>query len=344
MSDNNANIEYEVTPTSQKGKVSLPKEGTNELMLATACLVNTVTSGFKSVGTMLKNSTNVIGKPIEALINGKTNEIELANQFITARLMYVKETNATMHMAYVAEELNKKVENGEKIPEEIKKSDSLNLIQENASTTSEEEFLRLWAKMYAEESCKPGSISRKTIKTLESLDSNIVKLLEKDIFPYCDEEGFFWGDDTKLQSLVQAQDYGIVDIKQIVRIGLDFKTMLNVKLNDTKFLYIHPAFSYAPYGRYLLTTSGIEMKKILKIYPNEEQLKEIYKTIEKSAESWHIAQIHENKVHLKTLIKNVQKFVICDSSKNIIFPENRIYKTADEFYNNAITNLEINNM
>ena len=340
MTKNNANLEIELTPTSQKGKVSLPEEATNELGLATARLVDTLNNSSKQVFNMFCNGLSTLGQPIGEIIKGKTAAIALANESIYMKLAVTKESNMRKLLAYTAEELDVKVNSGEEIPESLPQSDNIMLIQDNASTTSEDEFLQLWAKLYAEEACKPNSISRKTIKTLESLDSGIIKILEKDIFPYCDDEGFFWGVDTKLQSLVLAQDYGIVDTKNIVRIGLNPKMMLNTKLNDTRYLYLYPAYSYAPDGRYLLTKAGLEMKKILKIYPNEEQLKEMYKIIERSASTWYIANPYESTVHMKTMITDAQKFVICDSSSNIVFPLNQKYKTLNDFYNNALENME----
>lgn len=339
MEDNNVNIEYEMSPTSQKGKVVLPNQGTNELMLATARLVNTISSGFESVGKMLKNSTNVIGKPIAALIEGKTNEIELANQFITARLMYVKETNATMHMAYVAEELNKKVEKGENIPDKIEESDKLYLIQDNASTTSNDEFLKLWAKLYAEEACKPNTVSRKTIKLFESMEPKIIRILENEIFPYCDEKGFYWGKIHDISSLLLAQDYGFIDEKQISTYTSNYKETCDVKLNNANILHIHPGFSYSPQSNYVLTSSGLEIKNILKIYPNRVQIKDVINKIEESAIYWNI--VKNLNIKLKQTNIKIQKFIICDKQGKIKYPKNFRCKTLNEYKKNALKNIEV---
>ena len=90
MNNKDVNVEYEVTPTSHKGKISLPGEGSNELLMATTRLIDSVRTGSEKVGNMLINSASTIGKPIGLLIEGASNQIELANQFITARLMYLK--------------------------------------------------------------------------------------------------------------------------------------------------------------------------------------------------------------------------------------------------------------
>ena len=337
-------VKNKITPTSHEfeAKAQVPTQTVNEFATVTANCIDTLRKGSERVGKMLSNSANVIGKPIGAWFEGKANEITANSQLIVANITYQKEINAIRHLQYITEEFNHKVDNNEDIPEKIEKSDNLFLIQDNASTTSEEEFLRIWAKLYTEEACKPGTISRKTIKTVETLDSNIIKILEKDILPFCDDNGCFWGVDDKLQSLVLAQDYGIVDKKGIEHFKMSPKAMMNTKLNDEKFLYLYPSYSYSPSGKYFLTNSGLEIKKILKIYANEEQLKEIFYMIEEASKNWQISGFYDEKVYLKSEISNIEKYVICDSENNVIIPDNQPYKTLDDFYNNALANMEIN--
>lgn len=339
----NFEIKNKITPTGHEfeAKAKVPQEAVTELVLATTRCIDSIRKGSERVGAMLSNSTKAIGKPIGAYLKSKSNEISANSQLIVANIMYKKEINAIKHLQYISEELNLKITKGEDIPEKIEESDNLLLIQDNASTTSNEEFLKLWAKFYTEEACKPGVVSRKTIKTMETLDSNIIKIIERDIFPFCDEEGFFWGNDTRLQSLILAQDYGIISNKGLERIGMNTRMMLHVKLNNENYLYIHPSYSYSPNSRFILTKSGLEMKKVLKIYPNKEQLKEMLAMIEESSKNWQIAKLHAEKAFLKPNILNLQKYIIIDSANNVIYPNNQSYKTLNEYYQNAINNFEV---
>lgn len=343
MEQNNTSIEYEISPLTQKGKANLPSEGVNDLLKATARLIDTVCNGAECVGTMLKNSTNVLGKPIEALIQGKTNEIELANQFITARLTYVKETNATMHVAYIAEEFNEKVKLGEEIPEKIEESDKLYKIQGQASEVSNEEFLKLWAKLYVEEACNPNTVSKKTINILGDMDYNIVKILEKEIFPYCDYDGFYFGNQVDVSKLMIAMDYGIIDnfaICQNPRINAMWKS----QITDTLTIFCYPNYAYSSSRNglmYKLTTSGLEIYKILKINKTKEILDIIFKNIEEASKSWGISNQAQDKIRNIHPINPNEKFVICDNNNNIIYPLNSQYKNIDEFYINTINNFEV---
>lgn len=348
MEENNANIEFELTSTSQKGKLSLPKEGLNELLKAIAKLVNVINSGAEGVGKMLKNSTNAIGKPIEALITGKTNEIELANQFITARLMYVKEANATMHLAYVAEELNKKVKNREELPEKIKESDNLYLIQDNASTTSDEDLLKLWAKIYTEEACKPGTVSRKTIKIVETLDKKIAQILEYEILPYCDSYGYFWGEQYEITSLEMLSDYDLITESKGLRYSKEFNHSLVAELPGDKKFYLYPNMSYSSKcnGKtYKLTNSGIEIYKVLKknLVSNGDIEKIIFNNMLKASAQWNITEFYGQFIRLKRKVMPDKKFIICNKNNEVIFPLNTTYKTLQDFLNAVQNNIEVIN-
>lgn len=347
MSENNLNIEYEMSPTSQKGKVVLPNEGSNDLLKATARLINVISSGAEGVGKMLKNSTNVIGKPIEALIQGKTNEIELANQFITARLMYVKEANATMHLSYVAEELNKKVENGQELPEKIEESDNLYLIQDNASTTSNEYLLKMWAKLYTEEACKPGSVSKRAIKLVETLDIKIVKILEEEIFPYCDENGFFWGDKDDITNIILCQDYNLIENNFICSFSKNPTSSYSAKINNLIKIYCYPGFGYsANYNSsmYRLTNAGLEIYQNIYSQKVDIGTKEIvFKNIDKASENW--SRIWEKKGVVKYLnnIKPEEKYILCDENGLVVYPEHSPYRTLQDFLEISIRNIEVIN-
>ena len=340
MSKKNANIEYEITPASTKGKVELPSDGTNELMKASARLIDSLRTGSEKVGNMFLNSISTIGKPISALIEGKTAEIELANQFITANLILAKEINATTHMSYVAQEFNEKVKNNEKIPDKIEKSDNLYAIQDKASEVSNEEFLKLWAKLYTEEACNPGTVSKKTINILSSIDANMINILENLIFPYCDSNGFYWMcDNCDITHVILAQDYGFIDNKSIVKYFKNPETANRIMLNPTNILYVYPGFGYCPKDKYVLTKSGLEIKNILKIFPKQKHIKTMIKAIEESAQYWRTSSAYNIKI--KKTPNSKQKFIICNKNNKVKYPKDSKFKTLKEFEKNAQENIEV---
>ena len=134
----------------------------------------------------IANATSTLFAPATAWLQGKQAQISCSYLPFYDKLAERKNENLQKLFVNVLSILNEKELHEEIIPDQFEDTDNLLLIQDNASTTSNEEFLKLWAKFYTEEACKPGSISRKTIKLLETLDINIVRILEKEIFPYCD--------------------------------------------------------------------------------------------------------------------------------------------------------------
>lgn len=342
-------VEYELTPASQKvgAELNLPKEAANKLSDATSNLVNVLANSSEKVINMLCNGASTLTAPFGALLKGKTAEIELNNQSIYAKLAITKEINMRKLSAYVTQELNDKVNKGEEIPDSLEDSDNLILIQDNASTMSDEEFLKLWAKLYTQEACKPGSVSRKTIKILETMDSNVVKILEKDIFPYCDDKGFYWGKTDDISSLLLAMDYNLVQDGAISFNPGTFNASLPIRIDKEHILYCYPNYGYhAEYKgqMYRLTTPGLEVYRNLnKNAKKEDILKIIFNNISEASCHWEVNNSIPSKFSLKADIKTNEKFVICDNSKNVVYPENSPFKTFDEFYASALKNIELVN-
>ena len=337
-------INIEHSQTGIKGNIECPVQPINELVAVTTRCMDTIRTGSEKVGEMLRNSTNAIGKPIDAWLTGKAQEISANSQLIVANIMYKKEVNATKHLQYVAEEFNKKVENNEQIPEQIEASDNLLLIQDNASSTSNEEFLKLWAKFYTEEACKPGSISRKTIKILETLDINIVKILEKEILPYCDENGYYWGTKDEITNILILIDYGLIENSSILSSSKTINTIINIKLNKNYRLCIYPNYAYgASYDdvMYRLTVSGVEIFKNLGNDINSQNNELLFNNIKKASKDWQIATPYKDKIHLKHIPNNDEKFIICDNDNIVVYPETSPFKTLQEFIDNASQNIEV---
>lgn len=341
------NASYELTPTSHKGnaQLDLPEEAINELGLATARLVDVLSNSSKKVFDMFCNGMSKLGQPIGEIINGKTKALELANQSIYMKLAMTKEANMRKLIAYSAAEFDKKVSNGEEIPDHLVETDEILLIEENASMTSNEEFLKLWAKLYTEEACTPGSISRKTIKLVETLDSSIIKILENEIFPYCDINGFYWGPQNEISNLLKMIDYGLLerDVVELRPKGVNLycKVSINCEMN----LYCCPNYTCSSgiLGvMYRLTGSAIEIyQNINKVNITHEQKNIILDHINESSQNWRISSELRNKIKLKSPLKNFIKFVVCDDKGNIIHPINSQYKNVEEFIENSIYNFEV---
>ena len=340
-------VNFEKSAADVKGNIEITVQPINELVAATTRCIDSIRSGSEKVGNMLCNSATVIGNPVGAWFDGKAQEISANSQFIVANIMYKKEINAIKHLQYVAEEFNKKVKNDEQIPEKIEASDNLLLIQDNASTTSNEEFLRLWAKLYTEEACKQGSISRKTIKLLETLDINIIKILENEIFPYCDNNGFYWGNVRGISNLLLLQDYGLIETNPICASSINFNESFNVRLNGNYILCCYPNLACSAIiasQMYRLTNFSLEIVNNVNLHAEispDDAIQIIYEHINESSKFWNIAQAFYGRFKFKNPLKHEEKFVICDNQNNVIYPKNSPFKTYDEFIKSALDNIEV---
>lgn len=348
MDKDKLKINFEQSAGSTKINLDMPVQPINELVATTARCIDTIRNGSEKVGEMLRNSTNVIGKPIEAWLTGKAEEIYANSQLIVANIMYKKEINAIKHLQYIAEEFNNKVEKNEEIPEQIEASDNLLLIQDNASTTSDEEFLKLWAKLYTEEACKPGTVTRRTIKLVETLDASIIKILEEEILPYCDSDGFYWGNKENMLNILTLTDYGLlVKSDGIIFNPQKLNSAQSVELNSNYKLCIYPNYyfnAHYKYSNYKLTTSGIEIYKVLKNrikIPQDMHI--VFKNIKEASQNWQLADPYKNKVHIKQLPNNDEKFIIYDNYDNVVYPTNSPFKSLQEFINAASRNIEVIN-
>lgn len=295
---------------------------------------------------MLFNATATLFKPLSAWLHGRAAMIEVEYLPFYQKLVECKERNLQQLAKNTIMEFAQKEQNGEPIPETIHDTDNLLLIQDNASTTSNEEFLKLWAKLYTEEACKPGSVSRKTIKLIETLDIDIVKLLENDIFPYCDANGFYWGNQEELSKLSVATDYGIMDNFPVAISPESINQGLTIRLSENYILFCYPNFQYSSKRKnvmYKLTSPGLEIYENIKIRQTKEQLDTVFKNIELSVLGWCISKSYINKIRLKNNVNPKDRFVICDITGNTVYPLDSKYKSLADFQNNAERNIEIIN-
>lgn len=311
------------------------------LINATANLMNIFSNCSNRVINMLCNGTSTLMSPVGEILKGQTAEIQLANQSIYAKLAISKEINMRKLLGYVALDFNEKEQNGEEIPETFQDSDNLLLIQDNASTTSDEDFLKLWAKLYTTEACKNGSISRKAIKLCETLDVNVVTMLENDIFPYCDEVGFYWGDpDKNLIKLLKGIDYGFVNEADLIRFPIDINVPIILNFNDIN-VFIHQYYQIKPpKSTYILTSPAKEIKNCLQIKTTQKIIDEIAEGLTQSTKRWSIYEKYKSKIIIKNTVKNDNLFVICRNN-NVIFPTDKPYKNFGEFQEYTKANIQL---
>lgn len=292
----------------------------------------------------IANATSTLFAPATAWLQGKQAQISCSYLPFYDKLAERKNENLQKLFVNVLSILNEKELHEEVIPDQFEDTDNLLLIQDNASTTSNEEFLKLWAKLYTEEACKPGTVSRKTIKLLETLDINIVKILEKEIFPYCDENGYYWGTKDEITNILILLDYGLIENSSILSSSKTINTITNIKLNKNYMLYIYPNYAYgASYDdvMYRLTVSGVEIFKNLGNDINSPNNELLFNNIKKASKDWQIATPYKDKIHLKHIPNNDEKFIICDNDNNVVYPKNSPFKTYNEFYESAIANIEV---
>ncbi len=297
----------------------------------------------KNLVNKIANATSTLFAPATAWLQGKQAQISCSYLPFYDKLAERKNENLQKLFVNVLSALNEKELRGEKIPDQFEDTDNLLLIQDNASTTSNEDFLKLWAKLYTEEACKPGSISRKTIKLLETLDTNIVKIFENEVLPYCDANGYYWGTKDDITNIILLMDYGLIENSSIMAGSKAANVMMNIRLNKNYTLYIYPNYVYgANYNgaMFRLTVSGVEIFNNLRndiSLPNNELL---FNNIKKASEYWGLAELFKGKFKIKKLIKSEEKFIICDNDNNVAYPKNSPHKTYMEFYESAMSNIE----
>lgn len=292
----------------------------------------------------IANANSTLFAPVTAWLQGKAAQITVGFLPFYDKLAERKNQNLQNLALDVMRELKNREDEGKPIPDKFEDTDNLLLIQDNASTTSNEEFLKLWAKFYTEEACKPGTISRKTIKLVETLDIDVVKVIENDIFPFCDTNGFYWGNQKNLTNLLVAMDYGIMDNIPIAITPQGINQILVVGISKDYKLYCYPNYQYSPKRKnimYKLTGPGLEIYENIKFRHTKEQLDIVFKNIELSVSGWDISKESLSKISLKNHVNPKELFVICDSLGNVVYPLNSKYKTLEQFKNQAEQNIEV---
>lgn len=227
--------------------------------------------------------------PLSAYLKGKSNEIAYKYLPFQNQIEMRKELSQIKMLKHVLENLADKEQRNEELPNQIEDTDNLFAIQNAASETTDDDFIKFWARLYTEEACSPNTVSKKTIDLCRVIDKKVAKILETEVFPYCSQVGFIANIPTKANNLLLLKDYGLVDdvASNIIIYPVNFEQgypPLSRDVFGKYWLWIHPGYSY--HLPYRLTSAGNEIRNALKIYPKEKDIKIIGNTLSKEAKKW----------------------------------------------------------
>ena len=256
---------------------------------------------------IVKNTGNTLFCVPAAYLHGQA-EIIKAKSFAEAN--YIRRERSQCLLAVnVAENLAEKENNGEDLPPNIEDTDNLFSIQNAASETTDEDFIKFWARLYTEEACKPNTVSKKAINLCRDLDKNVVKMLEEDVFPYCDNQGYFLGNKIKrLEGLRIAKEYGFIQTADITSRPLFLDVMVVHKISQYT-IHVFPGYVFstdALSGR-ILTNTALEIRKCIGFRGNID-LNELIQGLEDYAKYWEVDEKFTNLIKYPQEIK--QKFFI----------------------------------
>jgi hypothetical protein len=248
-----------------------------------------------------------------------------------------KEISQIKMAQHVLENLADKEQRGEDLPPKIEDTDNLFAIQNAVSETSDEDFIKFWAKLYTEEACKSNTVSKKTVNLCKDLNKTVVQALENSVFPYCDVYGFYFGDKSKnIESLILAEEYGFVRESKQKYMPKYIDIFLDAKL-EQYYLYIYPGYDYQiSYEGKILTNSALEVRNCLKLQ-RDINLDDVLPQIQKSADQWLISEKFRPYMNYKNDEK--RKFFIVENLK-IVYPEELKGKDIGTVYSEVLRNIE----
>lgn len=278
-------------------------------------------------------------RPLTAYLNGASAVIE-ARSFVEAQNIRREASQCKLAM-HVASNLAEREARGEAIPQQIMDTDNLFAIQNAASETTDEDFLRFWANLYTEEVCRPNTVSKKTVELCKVLDRRVVKILEEKIFPYCCKDFFLAVHHITVDDLSIAESYGFVVNQSIALNSLVANS--GVSMNMDKYTIIcSPGYSFSLRSPvYRLSVAGQEILSVLKIKITPEQLNLSIQCLEDASRYWHLNTKNENyKFSIKPGQQIDTKFIVVDET-GIIYPEKWRTRTVEEYNNECLSHLDI---
>lgn len=275
--------------------------------------------------------------PVAAYLRGKSYEIACKYLPFQNQIEMRKELSQIKMAQFVLENLVDKEQKGEDLPPNIEDTDNLFSIQNAASETTDEDFIKFWAKLYTEEACKPNTVSKKTVNLCKDLNKDVVKALEDEIFPFCDEYGFYFGDCTKkIESINKAIEYGFLRISE-QKVMLNYiNVFLDIKIGQY-YIYILPGYHYMPeYNGKVLTNSALEVKRCLKLQ-KDINLDSITPSLERASKRWGIEDRFQAFIHYKNVCP--YKFFIMEKDK-IVYPNELKNKNISEVCDEILNDIE----
>lgn len=324
-------------------KIDLPEKvdsnvGTalTDISSATNEVAHTVSQASQNVINATLKGTAPLFSPLSAICEGTADIIKEGCGFFAD---IIREKRSQLYLANdVLKNLNDKEQNGEKIPERIEDTDTLFSIQEAASETLDKDFISFWSKLYTEEACKEGTVTKKAINLCKDLNKDIVSILENKIFPYCDNNGFYLGnEDETLDEILIAEEYGFLK-----------KCEIEKKINKKNFfilfdvgqyqIAVFPGYCYSTAGSFskMLTTTAISIRNCLKIKTNVD-IKIISDSLIKYSKFWTINPEFSGKIIYPKEI--CDKFVLIENGI-VKFPEKYTGKNAKELMREILSEIK----
>lgn len=324
----------------------------------------------ESAGTGLGKGLHEIGKGLgktfaipaylsEALIKGSSTLMApilakqemkaktIKNTTISEAIISREEKNLIILAKKVIEKLASRPE--QEIPKMIVDTDNTIKIQKLASETSNEDFLDFWARLYSEEICAPNSISTKTLNLCSNFNKKITTTFEK-ILPFCDntngilfngmlKNGVFQPDDKiiSINDLETLKDYGLVkNTPKLKLISNSMKNYIIILPFSDYYIFFAPGSMFS--FNTCLSTSGLEIKKVLKLKPTLEQVKYIYNKIIKSSNGSADAEFFScnQKIDRKDCLR-----IIENKHNKIIYPEDNKEETIAEYTDRLLKNITL---
>lgn len=312
-------------------------ENLGKALVIAASAFKDITSTCSKVTNLLADGSCTLLAPVASYLKGESYKIADKYLPFQNRVEMRKEISQIKLAQYVLEGLADKEQRGEDLPPKIEDTDTLFSIHNAASETTDEDFIKFWAKLYTEEACKPNTVSKKTVNLCKDLDKEVVQALENDIFPYCDEHGFYWGNANKnIKSINIAKEYGFLRASEQSLTSKYIDNFIDIKIGQY-YIYVIPGYSYEVwYSGKILTNCALEVRKCLKLQ-RDIDLNDVLKQIKEISNYWQITDQFKSYMNYKNGCSN--KFFITEKNK-IVYPTEFVGKDMGQIYNEILSNIE----
>jgi len=177
-------------------------------------------------------------------------------------IQYQEEENLRIFIKNIVEETISREENNIPLPESFQDTDNLLAIQKCAAETSDDDFSKLWARIFVEEATNPNAVDKKTINILKVLDKDVALFLQKEILPYTSMDGRIIRDfSTNYDDFRLQIEYGIIT-PQLLSENKRKEFFCFTVVFDSFYIMLYNTESLT---FRILTSSGLKIQNILKI-------------------------------------------------------------------------------